>query len=210
MVSIGIRRTHMVAVLLMSIGCSGRLPALKPPKFDPVAAAQAAMEQYDTNQDGIIQGAELENAPGIRFSLDRIDTNRDDGTTVDELSKMIQEKWLDPGDGVMRIKCNVTLNRWPLDEATITFDPERFLGDLVHPAMGETRDGFAAMSVGQEHMPHANARGVARGLYLVRISKAVNGKELIPPRYNTETTLGVEVASRASYMPGVVHFNLRK
>ncbi len=210
MVSVGIRRLHMAALLSAIMGCSGRLPALKPPKFDPVAAARAAMEQYNSNQDGIIQGAELENSPGISFSLDRIDTNRDGGATEDEIGKMIQEKWLDPGDGVMRVKCNVTLNRQPLDGATITFEPEQFLGNLVHPARGETRGGFATMSVAKEHMPHANARGVAPGLYFVRISKTVNGEELIPARYNTETTLGVEVASRASYMPGAVHFNLRK
>lgn len=210
MYSLEMRRLYMATLCSMIIGCSGRLPALKPPKFDPVAAAKAAMEQYDANQDGIIGGAELKDAPGISFSLDRIDTDRDDGVTEEEMSRMIQEKWVDPGDGVMRVKCDVTLNRQPLDGATITFEPEPFLGDLVHPAQGETRDGFATMSVAKEHMPHANARGVAPGLYLVRISKMVNGKELIPARYNSETTLGVEVASRASYMPGAVRFSLRK
>jgi hypothetical protein len=33
------------------------------------------------------------------------------------------------------------------------------------------------------------------GLYNVRISKIVGGKETIPSKYNTETTLGQEVAN---------------
>jgi len=167
------------------------------------------MEQYDTNQDGIIRDQELKHAPGIQFVILRIDADKDGGVSSSEISQMIQEKWIDPGDGVMRVKCDVIFRRRRLDGATITFEPEQFLGDLIYPAMGITRDGFATMSVAEEHMPHPNARGVAPGLYLVRISKLVDGEETIPAKYNTKTTLGVEVASRASYMPGAIEFELK-
>jgi hypothetical protein len=36
--------------------------------------------------------------------------------------------------------------------------------------------------------------GLALGLYRIRVSKMVDGKETIPARYNTETTLGQEVS----------------
>ena len=200
------------AVLLLLGGCRYRLAALKPPKFDPEAAATAAMDQYDANSDGEIDTTELKAAPSISFSLDRIDTNDDGSVTADEISTMIDEKWIKAGAGVMRVSVKVFLNRRELDGATVTFDPESFLGDVIHPATGITDDnGFAHMSMAAEHMPHENVRsGVLPGLYLVRISKEVNGKELVPSKYNTETTLGVEVAARASYMPGSARFDLKK
>ena len=202
---------HLILVALVAMaGCRFQLPALKPPPFDPDAAARAAMEQYDTNQDGVIHGNELQQAPSILFSIDRIDANGDDGASEEEISTMIQDKWVNAGAGVIRVQCDIRFRREPLDGATVTFEPEAFLGDVLHPATGVTRNGFAAMSVSPEHMPHPNGRGVAPGLYLVRISKIVDGEETIPAKYNTETTLGIEVAARASYMPNAVEFDLRK
>ena len=111
----------------------------------------------------------------------------------------------------MRVKVLVTMNRRPLPGASITFEPETFLADKLHPAFGTTDDNcFAAMTVKPEHQQHENARGVAPGLYLVKISLEEDGKERLPKKYNEETTLGVEVAARASYMPGHVEFKLRK
>ena len=202
----------LVALLIATSACRYRLPALKPPKFDPDGAAAAAMEQYDTNSDGQIDKSELKTAPGIKFALGRIDGDDDGSVTADELSAMIQEKWLDAGGGIMRVSVEVTLNRRPLDGATVTFEPEEFLGDVIHLATGETdAEGYTPMSMAEEDMPHENVRsGVGPGLYLVRISKEVNGKEIVPAKYNTETTLGIEVATRASYMPGSAQFDLRK
>ena len=203
----------MLATLVILVaGCRYQLPALKPPKFDKEAASAAAMEQYDSNADGKIDKTELKSAPGISFSLDRIDTNENGEVTADEISDMIQEKWIDSGGGIMRVAVEVTLRNKPLSGATVTFEPEAFLGDVIHPATGETDEtGYAAMSMALEHMPDENNRsGCKPGLYLVRISKEVDGKEIVPKKYNTETTLGVEVATRASYMPGAAQFNLRK
>ena len=197
--------------LLVCCGCRFQLPALKPPNFDPKSASAAAMEHYDANGDGTIEGDELENAPGISFALDRIDADDNQSVTADEISTMIQEKWIGPGDGVIRVKVVVMMGRREVEGATVTFEPEPFLSDVLHPATGVTDiQGFAAMTVSEEHMQHPNARGVAPGLYLVRISKMEDGEEKIPAKYNSQTTLGVEVASRASYMPGHVEFRLRK
>ena len=125
---------------------------------------------------------------------------------------MIQEKWIDAKGGIIIVGVKVLMNNRPVNGATVTFEPEDFLGGVVHQATGLTdADGFTPMELAKEHRPHANVRsGVAPGLYLVRISKEVNGKELIPAKYNEETTLGVEVAVRASYMPGSAVFELKK
>ena len=79
----------------------------------------------------------------------------------------------------------------------------------IRPASGLTRGGTANLDVSDEDRPHPNAHGAQHGLYLVRISKKVDGQETIPAKYNEQTTLGCEVAYRASYMPGPVHFELR-
>ncbi len=202
----------VITSCLLITGCRYQLPALRPPAFDPDGAAAAAMAQYDTNSDGKVDKSELKSAPGLKFSLERIDTDGDGAITAEEISAMIQEKWVDAGAGIMLVGAKVVYRGRTIDGVKITFEPEEFLGDVLHPATGETdMDGFASMSMAKEHMPHDNVRaGVSPGLYLVRISKEVDGKELIPKKYNTETTLGVEVAARASYMPGSVVFELRK
>ena len=187
-----------IAATALISGCSYSLPALKPPKFDPETASAAAMEQYDTNADGEIDKTELKSAPGLKYALESIDGNGDKAITPDEISQMIEDKWLNETAGVMRVSVEVYMNRKPLHGATVTLEPEPFLGDVIFPATGETVDGFGAVSIAPENMPHENVRsGVLPGLYLVRISKEVNGKELVPAKYNTETTLGVEVAARA-------------
>jgi hypothetical protein len=50
---------------------------------------------------------------------------------------------------------------------------------------------------------------VQPGLYRVEVSKMVNGKETIPSKYNTETTLGVEVAQESPAMIFGAHFDLK-
>ena len=205
-------RLLLVLFVALLCGCRYRLPALKPPEFDPETASAAAMSQYDSNGDGEIDKTELKSAPGLTYLKDSIDENDDGKITQDEISSMIQTKWLDSTAGVMRVSVEVYINRQPLDGATVTLEPEEFLGDVIFPATGTTGDdGFGPVSVAEENLPHKNVRsGVLPGLYLVRISKEVNGKEIVPAKYNTETTLGIEVADRAPYMPGPAEFNLRK
>ncbi len=204
---------NLIAAYLMLVavyGCSNRPPTLKPPKFDGEDAGIAAMKQYDTDGDGVVGGDELNHAPSLNFALDRLDEDQDDCISAAEVTRLIDDKWKQDAAGVIRIKCVVELDGKPLDGATVTFDPENFLGEgIVYPASGVTRAGLTTLSVATENLVHPNARGVAPGLYLVRISKVVDGEETIPARYNTATTLGVEVARRASYMPGSVNFELR-
>ena len=50
--------------------------------------------------------------------------------------------------------------------------------------------------------------GIYVGLYRVRISKKVNGKETLPARYNTETELGREIATNIRDSRGNIMFHL--
>ena len=73
--------------------------------------------------------------------------------------------------------------------ATVTFDPEEFLGASFQPCSGVTDDrGEVFIS-----RPGSQIPGIYLGFYRVRITKEkANGDEMIPAKYNTETTLGFE------------------
>jgi hypothetical protein len=60
-----------------------------------------------------------------------------------------------------------------------------------------------------EHPQTPRQRGVQPGLYRVEVSKMVDGKETIPSKYNTETTLGVEVAQGSPVMIMGAQFELK-
>jgi hypothetical protein len=172
--------------------------------------AAAAIEQYDTDGNGVIDGNEIKAAPSLNFSLGGIDANGDGQIDASEIEAFAQKHWADEeGAGIIRIRCSVSLDGRPLDGATVTFEPEAFMQDAVVPASGVTRGGVANIAVSDEDRPHENARGVQPGMYLVRVSKQAGGRETIPSKYNESTTLGCNVAYRASYMPGPVRFELR-
>jgi hypothetical protein len=197
-----------IAPLLAVAGCSGRPAAISPPDIDPDQLSAAAIEQYDQNGDDVIDGQELESAPSIRFSQERIDANGDRKILPAEIAQFAQQHWIDSPVGIVRVQCVVNFKGRPLDGATVTLEPESFMQGAVSPASGVTRGGTAALDVSDEARPHPNAHGAQTGLYLVRISKVVNGKETIPAKYNDQTILGCEIARRASYMPGPIVFNL--
>ena len=81
-------------------------------------------------------------------------------------------------------------NGKPLAGAEVKFVPETFLGDDIKTASGKTNQaGMARLSVATTS--RADPPGVAFGLYRVEITKPGDN---IPAKYNTETTLGQEVA----------------
>ncbi|MFM1904916.1 MAG: hypothetical protein RLZZ440_2816, partial [Planctomycetota bacterium] len=61
---------------------------------------------------------------------------------------------------------------------------------------GETNPfGDVAPTVAPEDLPDPSLPGgVHFGLYRVRISKPVGGRETLPSRYNTETAIGQEIS----------------
>jgi len=71
------------AALLVVAGCSGRPSRVYP---DAVAsdAPQKAMDLYDTDKDGFIDGAELDKVPGLKAALKQVDTNGDGKIDAEE------------------------------------------------------------------------------------------------------------------------------
>ncbi len=186
----------LASLLLATAASCQRGPApVKQPSINASSAGKLAMEQYDTNQDGKVAGDELEKAPSLKAALKRLDTDGDGGVSADEVAARVNA-WKEMKTAMTGVPCKVTLDGQPLAEATVTLEPESFLGDEIKTAAATTNTfGMAGPTIPKEQRPDPTLPGGANfGLYKVRISKVVGGKETIPARYNTETTLGLEVS----------------
>ncbi len=171
-----------------------------PPKIDPLAAGRAAIAEYDTDHDGVISGKELDRCPALKAAAKRY-ADASGNITADSIAEAIAQ-WQANRIAITIMGVAVTLDGKPLEGATVTAEPEKFLGPEVQPASGITdaRGGCAMRVQGQ--------LGMQYGLYKIRISKAVGGKEVIRTRYNSETELGLEVAPAGGLTTTGATFNL--
>lgn len=173
-------------IVMLAVGCSRPVEI---PAIDPTAVTSRALDEYDHNKDGFLDASELERCPGLKAALPSADKDRDGRFSRDELheyfSQLAQSK-----TGLQQVLCRVTLDKKPLAGATITLEPEAFMGGKVKPAKGTTDDrGEARFQIEGAPQPGCNL-----GVYRVRITKAVNGTETLAERYNTRTQLGIEVS----------------
>ena len=195
------KRFHVAAALLggslvLLAGCTGRPGRVDPPDY-PSDAGAAAVDAYDANGDDAIGGAELDRVPALRASLKQVDTDGDGLLTAREIDARIQS-WLDTRTAEMTVRCEVLLDGSPLANAQIVFEPEPFLGPNVKPASAVTgANGAATVSMAAEHLADPRYSGVACGWYKIRVTSK---DRKIPARYNTETTLGCEVAMNAHWV----------
>jgi len=194
----------LASLLLMgSCSCSrfGRPPE-RPPRT-PRESANQAMAKYDTNSDGKLDSTELKQCPGIAAGASRVDTDNDGMVSADEIAARIQY-WDTAPTTIINGATEVTLNGKPLVGATVTFEPEDFLGDAFTTCSGETDEFGSAAMTGHD----ADFPGIYLGFYRVRVSKVVNGQETIPAKYNTETELGYEASDDIPEVSNVIQFEL--
>jgi hypothetical protein len=181
-------RWLLPGLALLLAGCPST-PTVSIPEISPDAAAKQALAEYDTNHDGFLDARELERCPALKASLKSLDTNRDGKLSADEIAARLQ--LMMEQKSLTTANCQVLMNNEPLQDATVTFVPEKFMGPAIKAATGKTDDyGYAALQIEGEELP-----GVSYGFYRVEISKKnEQGQETIPARYNTKTTLGRELA----------------
>jgi hypothetical protein len=171
-------------------GCARGNARVAAPALAPEAAGQAALEEYDTNGDGFLDGPELESCPALLAALKAIDKDGDGRLSAREIADRVAF-YKESRVGLMTIACHVTLDGRPLVGATVKLIPEKFLGPEVKPADGLSDEkGRVQLQIDGEDLP-----GVHCGLYRVEVSKTnVKKQETLPARYNTQSVLGVEVA----------------
>jgi hypothetical protein len=172
-------------------GCSSAPSRVNQPQIDAGGAAAAAIDQYDTDKSGAINGPELDAVPAFKAALAQLDTNSDGGVSADEISAMI-EHWQAMPLGIMSMGFKLTLDGNLVEDAVVTFEPEAFQGEEVKTAIANTDSfGTGSPSVPKELRYDATTPpGVQMGFYKVKVSKLVNGKEIIPAKYNESTILG--------------------
>jgi hypothetical protein len=172
-------------LVLLAAGCGGGGGggAASVPSFSPADVGAAALAEYDTNKDGALDAKELEKCPALREAFKQgLDKNKDGRVTADEIADRMrifqEEGWMGS------VFVEVSLDGKPLAGATVTLTPEKFLGPSFQPVTKTTEPTGTTM------LPL-----VPYGYYRVEVSKkGADGKEIIPARYNAQTTLGHEVA----------------
>jgi len=147
------------------------------------------MEEYDVNRDGFIDAQELQRCPALAHGLKAIDKNRDKRISTDELAERLEE-FAASSVGLVGIPCSVQLDGSPLHAAKVTLRPEKFMGESFKPACGVSNDkGHVLLQTEGQDLP-----GTRWGYFQIEVSKTdAAGKETLPQRYNTATTLGQEV-----------------
>jgi EF hand len=177
-------------LVLLAAGCRGGGVPAGAPTFSPADAAAAALAEYDANKDGALDAKELEQCPPLREALKRgLDKDKDGRVTADEIADRLR---IYQEEGMMSTcVVRVLLDGNPLPDATVTLTPEKFLGPSYKPATGTTGpEGFAPLK-----SEGAQGGFVFYGFYRVAVTKqGAGGKEIIPARYNTQTTIGKEFA----------------
>jgi hypothetical protein len=159
----------------------------------PTIAADAgrqAVAQYDRQNCGRIGGSDLARSPAIQSIAAQLDPQNSGGITAAAIDARIRS-YREQNIGRMLTMFAVLHNGKPLSDAVITLVPEAFLGPNMQTgggttdSMGRTRPSIPLQ--GADRFP-----GMPCGFYRVQITKA---GESIPSRYNTETTLGVEISA---------------
>jgi hypothetical protein len=188
-------------------GCSETPLSLKMPPLDPVAIAKEAIGRYDSNSDGKLDAKELAASPALGALLATVkkhDAGHADSLTAEDIAARV-DAWKQSGGVLFSGRTKVTLDGKPLEGALVTWEPEPYLGPAYHPLSGTTnKNGYAYLSPALEDF-----QGIYVGLYTVRISKKVQGKETIPACYNEKSTLGREVAVDVPDAEHLFDFNLK-
>ena len=201
----GVASVAVVVSLALCAGCSRGPSRVRPPSIDASAAGTKAMEMYDANKDGKIAGEELDKCPAMKSAIAQIDPSGVKEVTAEKVTARVQA-WQASKLGRMSLSCTVTHNGKPLEGAAVNFVPEKFLGENIQTATGKTdANGVAMLSV-PVVADSKDPPGVAPGLYRVEITKP---GDKIPAKYNTETTLGQEVAIDARGLQEGIKFDLK-
>ena len=176
-----------LAILVLA-GCIQRTPSVALPSYSADKISSAAIVALDTNHDNMLDAEELEKAPGLKAALKNIDEDKDGRISAAEIESRI-DAYAKAKVGLRNETYSFTLNGEPLADAHIVFTPEPFFGDSIRQGEGRTdKTGSTALKIEGNSI-----LGMTCGMYQISVSKKnASGKETIPAKYNTETTLGYE------------------
>lgn len=153
----------LVLVSLLLVGCGRAKP--KAPTLDPTAMAAKAIELYDANGNGKIDGDEFAKTPALKFSLKEIDADKDKALSADEIQKRL-EAWRASGITLTAPLFQCKIGGKTVKEGTMTLTPEPFLGENFQVAEGTFVNGAC-----QPGAPNAgNYQAIPVGFYTVEVT----------------------------------------
>jgi len=143
----------LVSVALCLLPGCGVGDNLTPPSYSPDEAAKQALAEYDSNHDGYLDAKELERCPALKNSLASIDKNGDHRLSTEEIVERIQI-YADSQVALKATTCHVRLDGRPLQGATVTYVPEKFMGSSIKPASGVSdQSGGGMLTAEGEKLP---------------------------------------------------------
>ena len=178
-----------VGVALVVSGCSGKPARIRPPDVDADAAADAALEQMDKNQDGQLDDAELGASPGLVYVKAAYDGDQNGSLSRDEVAAGLR-RWTEGDAGAVVVSYIVQMDGRAFPGAQVRAVPEPFLGDAIKPATGD--HGYLAVAPEDRPANAPNLPLILPGLYRIEIT---HPSRTVPAKYNSQTTLGLEVSS---------------
>jgi len=185
-----------IPVLILAAGCSSSTtPEVhSQASFDADALTAAAFAEYDRDKNGVLEGAELDACPSLKWALAGIDTNGDKKISTAELKARF-EGYAAANAGTVSVPVSVTLDGAPLADATVQFVPESFMGNTIKEATGKTGAEGSVTTFTSDGKQYP---GLQPGLYRIKVT--ADGKN-VPARYNSQTTLGAEVSGARGARP---------
>lgn len=159
------------------------------PTVDPVAAAAAAIAEYDTDSDGSISKDEAKaSAMDPKAGWD---ADEDGAISESEIVERL-EMYEAMKPGIQSLTCTVVFRGRPLRDADVVFEPEAFLGGAIEVATGTTDgNGIAELVIEEVLKEDPMLRGIRAALYKVRVT---HPEVEIGAKYNDETTLFFELS----------------
>lgn len=181
---------RLCVLMLVTLASCQTAPESGPSPPPLSRCADHALHALDRNGDGQLDRAELEACPAILNALEKYDLNRDGRVSREELAQRFR-LFCRERPATKSVTFQVLLEDKPLIGATVRLEPEPFLGPRCKPAEGLTD----TMGITTPRTPELGLGGVYCGLYRIVISwKDSEGRERLPQRYNTATTLGQEIS----------------
>jgi len=196
----------LAAGIASCAGCSDSPSRISTIAWDADKLADQAIADLDKDSDGQLSMKELKAAPGLKSLAQQYGSQ--DGKKPARNFRLSRENihqrleyYQKMRGGLSSFTCRVMLNGRPISGATVRLIPESFQGDTIKRAVGiSTPQGQAQLVTEGAEIP-----GVRMGMYRVEITSSDNP---IPAKYNTQTTLGVEISGMAS-SAGYHVFDLR-
>lgn len=180
-------------VVLFSTGCGDAPSRLQQQSFSSSSAAAAAIKLYDKDGDSSLSEAELAAIASIANDVAQFDLDNNKAVSQSEIQQRF-DKWQEMKVALVPCSFVVKVDGKPLADADVMLEPEEFLSATLKPCAGKTdlSGRVSPAKTTTQDDPDAGLTGVPPGLYKVKI---VHPKLEKLAKYNSETTLGLQVAA---------------